>query len=313
MTASPQIALASPQNLADIAACLAALPAADLEAATVARTKAVADGLEPLSADLLAWLAAWQGRSPPRLDHPRIIMFAADHGVGKGKNPAKPQVERILEGQAALCQQAEVYDADLRLYELDLSTPTADLTTGAAMGEGECTAAIVYGMMAVEMGVDVIALGSVSGGTQLVAAVLAKLLGHDEAAADWAQAEEAPLRDAAAALHAATAASPLELLRCAGGREIAAMLGVMIAARMARMPVAIEGAGGLIAAALLHRLDPRAVQHCLFVGAPMDCAAKHLAAELNLLAVMGESDDAEAGLAASAMIPMLRFAARQTR
>ena len=133
-----------------------------------------------------------------------------------------------------------------------------------------------------EMGVDVIALGSVSGGTAQAAAALAKLLGHDEAAADWPEAADAPLLDAAWALHAATAASPLELLRCAGGREIAAMLGVMIAARMARMPVVIEGAGGLIAAALLHRLDPRAVQHCLFVGAPSDCASKRLAVGLNL-------------------------------
>lgn len=91
------------------------------------------------------------------------------------------------------------------------------------------------------------------------------------------------------------------------------MLGVMIAARMARMPVVIEGAGGLIAAALLHQLDRRATQHCLFVGAPSDCASKRLAVALNMLAVMGEADDAESGLAASAMIPMLRFAARSAR
>src|ERR1700681_3464020 len=31
--------------------------------------------------DLVAWLAHWQGRSPPRLEQVEILVFAGNHGV----------------------------------------------------------------------------------------------------------------------------------------------------------------------------------------------------------------------------------------
>ena len=57
-----------------------------------------------------------------------------------------------------------------------------------------------------------------------------------------------------------------DLLRRYGSREIAALIGAIIAARMGRMPVALNGPGALMAAALLYKADKRAVQHCLYVA-----------------------------------------------
>ena len=48
-----------------------------------------------------------------------------------------------------------------------------------------------------------------------------------------------------------------------GGREIAAIAGAIIAARMERIPVILDGYVVCSAAAILHALDPRALDHCM--------------------------------------------------
>ena len=58
---------------------------------------------------------------------------------------------------------------------------------------------------------------------------------------------------------------PLEVLRRLGGREIAAMVGAIIAARTERVPVIVDGFVTTAAAAILHAHASRdAIDHCLF-------------------------------------------------
>jgi nicotinate-nucleotide--dimethylbenzimidazole phosphoribosyltransferase len=57
---------------------------------------------------------------------------------------------------------------------------------------------------------------------------------------------------------------PLEILRRIGGREIAAMAGAILAARMERVPVIVDGFVTTAAAALVHAMKPAAIDHCLF-------------------------------------------------
>ena len=68
----------------------------------------------------------------------------------------------------------------------------------------------------------------------------------------------------AIALHASHLKDPLELLRRLGGREIAAMAGAILAARMQRVPVIVDGFVATSAAAVLFKADPTALDHCLF-------------------------------------------------
>ncbi|NDA48164.1 MAG: nicotinate-nucleotide--dimethylbenzimidazole phosphoribosyltransferase, partial [Alphaproteobacteria bacterium] len=67
----------------------------------------------------------------------------------------------------------------------------------------------------------------------------------------------------AVALNAGHLSDPLEVLRRLGGREIAAMAGAIMAARLERIPVVLDGYVVCAAAAVLHRLDPRTIEHCL--------------------------------------------------
>ena len=57
---------------------------------------------------------------------------------------------------------------------------------------------------------------------------------------------------------------PLEVLRRLGGREIAAMAGAILAGRLQRVPVIVDGYVATSAAAILYKMDPSALDHCLF-------------------------------------------------
>src|SRR5690606_27482431 len=57
---------------------------------------------------------------------------------------------------------------------------------------------------------------------------------------------------------------PLAILARLGGREIAAMLGALIAARQQNIPVIVDGFVATAAAAVAHAVNPEAIDHCLF-------------------------------------------------
>jgi nicotinate-nucleotide--dimethylbenzimidazole phosphoribosyltransferase len=52
-------------------------------------------------------------------------------------------------------------------------------------------------------------------------------------------------------------------MRRLGGREIAAIAGAILAARMERIPVVLDGYVVCAAAAILHALDKTALDHCI--------------------------------------------------
>jgi nicotinate-nucleotide--dimethylbenzimidazole phosphoribosyltransferase len=56
---------------------------------------------------------------------------------------------------------------------------------------------------------------------------------------------------------------PLEVLRRVGGREIAAIAGAIMAARIERIPVVLDGYVVTAAAAILHALNPASIDHCI--------------------------------------------------
>jgi nicotinate-nucleotide--dimethylbenzimidazole phosphoribosyltransferase len=63
--------------------------------------------------------------------------------------------------------------------------------------------------------------------------------------------------------HKALLSDPLQVLRCLGGREIAAMAGAILGARMARVPVILDGFIACAAAAVLEKAAPGALDHCV--------------------------------------------------
>src|SRR5262252_6059367 len=100
--------------------------------------------------DLVAWLAQWQGRNPPRLDDVEILVFAGNHGVsaqGVSAYPAEVTVQMVANFAAggAINQLARAAGAGLRVIPLTLDRPTADFTQATAMDEREFLAAVATG------------------------------------------------------------------------------------------------------------------------------------------------------------------------
>jgi len=258
---------------------MADMPAPDADAVTQARAREATLTKPPGALgrleELAHWLAAWQGR--PRLDHPRIAVFAGNHGVvrrGVSAYPAEvtaQMVANFVAGGAAVNQLAKQAAADLRVYELALEHPTGDISEGPAMDEATCAGGMAYGMMAVEDGVDLLAVGEMGIGNTTVAAALSCAL-FGGAAADWtgpgtgvageALTHKADVVGRALAANADAVDDPLTALAALGGRELTAIAGAVLAARLARVPVLLDGYVATAAAAVLFKIDPSALDHC---------------------------------------------------
>jgi nicotinate-nucleotide--dimethylbenzimidazole phosphoribosyltransferase len=74
---------------------------------------------------------------------------------------------------------------------------------------------------------------------------------------------------------------PFEVLRHLGGFELAAILGAVLAARMARTPVLLDGYVCTAAAAVLHALDPRTLDHCLIAHVSVEPGHRRLLERLD--------------------------------
>jgi nicotinate-nucleotide--dimethylbenzimidazole phosphoribosyltransferase len=288
-----------PSSLDEIRALMAHLPGPDLASGTAAmlREKELTKPAGALGRleELSHWLATWQGRHPPRLDHPRTSVFAGNHGVAARGVSAYPaavtaqMVQNFVAGGAAVNQLCRVVDADLRVYEMNLDQPTADIVEAPAMSEAECVKAIAYGMMAVEPGLDVLALGEMGIANTTSASALCLALfggGADEWTGPGTGVAGAVLDTkrsvvaAAAERHRAAAGDPFELLRRLGGHELAAIVGATLAARMGRVPVLLDGFVATAAATVLHAAAPHALDHCIVAHVSAEPGHRRLLATL---------------------------------
>jgi nicotinate-nucleotide--dimethylbenzimidazole phosphoribosyltransferase len=246
---------------------------------------------------LVAWLARWQRRAMPGLDRVSVLVFAGNHGVtARGVSPyplevTAQMVANFAAGGAAINQLASLAGADLRVVPLELDRPTADLTAGPAMDQGEFLAAVSAGHDAVEPGTDLLCLGEMGIGNTTVAAALAGgLLGG--AGVDWAGrgtgvddaglARKARTVDAALARHKALRGDPLALAAAVGGRELAAILGAVLAARRHGVPVLLDGFVCTAAAAPLALLAPGGLDHCTAAHVSAEAAHRRLLGDLRL-------------------------------
>ncbi|KKB81352.1 nicotinate-nucleotide--dimethylbenzimidazole phosphoribosyltransferase [Devosia soli] len=268
---------------ADIVELLTAVPDGD-EAAVAAVRKRDADLTKPGGSlgrleDLVEFLARWQHRAVPRLENPMVTIFAGNHGVADRGVSAYPQdvtaqmVANFTNGGAAISQICGLHEINLRVFELALELPTGDITREPALDDQMCAATIAYGMEAVAGKPDLIGLGEMGiGNTTIAAAIYAALYGGT--GADWVGrgsglddaglARKIDAVDRALALHKDSFDHPLSILARLGGREVAAMLGALIAARHQKVPVVIDGYVATAAAAIAHAVNPEAIDHCLF-------------------------------------------------
>jgi nicotinate-nucleotide--dimethylbenzimidazole phosphoribosyltransferase len=288
-------------TLAEFRALIATAPDFDSQAAEAAKARDLVLTKPPGALgrleDLTHWLAGWQRRARPRLDVPQVVIFAGNHGVvarGVSAFPAEvtgQMVANFRAGGAAINQLAGLFGARMSVVELELARPTADFTTAPAMSEAETVDALRQGWLALDPEADLLIVGEMGIGNTTSAAAMASAL-FGGAPGEWA-GRGTGLDDAglqrksgviaeALALHAAHLGEPLQVLRCLGGREIAAMAGAIAHARLRGVPVILDGFICTAAAAVLAAVLPSALDHAV---------AGHVSAEpghARLLAALGK-------------------------
>ena len=228
--------------------------------------------------EITQWLAAWQGRYPPTIENVSVRVFAGNHGVvalGVSAYPSDVTTQMIANfktGGAAINQLCSLANAELQVIDIDLNRPTRDFTKAPAMDEIDFLNAIKYGIESVPDGVHLLCLGEMGiGNTTSAAAICLSLFGGE--ATDWTgpgtgvqgAAYELKVSTVANAVsrHAAYTADGLAVLQRLGGREIAAIAGAIIGARIKRIPIVLDGFVAGAAASALKRVHPGALDHCI--------------------------------------------------
>jgi len=317
-------------RFADVAAfdaALAALPAPDEQAITAARARQ-AELTKPAGSlgrleDIAVFMAGWQSTARPALDQVRAAVFAGNHGVAARGVSAFPievtaqMVGNFRAGGAAINALSRSCGAELAVIPLDLDRPTRDIASDAAMDEAECLAALNAGAGAVGAGTQLLFVGEMGIGNTTPAAALcaqafggggALWCGRGSGVDDAGVARKTLAVEAALALHGRDCTTPFETLRRLGGREIAAMAGAILAARLDRIPVLLDGFICCAAIAPLVAWQPTFTDHCLAAHCSAEGAHGRLLAHFGLAPLLNLAMRLGEGSGAAVAVHLVRAA-----
>ncbi|WP_026286858.1 nicotinate-nucleotide--dimethylbenzimidazole phosphoribosyltransferase [Gilvimarinus chinensis] len=266
-----------------------AIPAPDAKAMDVARARQSQLTKPPGSLGQLESIAVrfagFQGREKPVLNKVLVRIFAADHGIVAQGVSAFPQavtaqmLQNFATGGAAVCVLSKNIHADFRAVnvgcanDIDSQLPvvhapiacgTADFSREPAMTKAQLIKALNMG--AEQTGnADVFIGGEMGiGNTTSAAAIFAALFrlpaevitGRGTGVDDKTLANKTALVAKALARHQSQLSTPLGILQCVGGFEIAALVGAFLASAQAQTPVLVDGFIATAAAAVAEAVNP---------------------------------------------------------
>lgn len=296
--------------------------------ASAAATARQAELIKPPGAlgrleDIAIFMAGWQGREKPVLENVRAVVFAGNHGVtAQGISAFPPEVTKEMvrsfeAGKAGINALAEVAGLDLHVLPLELDHPTQDFTAHPAMTEEECLSALSAGASMVKKNLHLFIPGEMGiGNTTVAAALCARVFGGD--GTEWAGpgsglgssgvSLKATVIDQAIDCHKDASASAFETLRRLGGRELAAMAGAVLQARMLRVPVVLDGFISCAAIAPLFMENPAILDHCLAGHCSAEPGHESLLQKFGLTPLLNLGMRLGEGSGAVAAVPLIRAA-----
>ncbi|MHC1949687.1 nicotinate-nucleotide--dimethylbenzimidazole phosphoribosyltransferase [Bradyrhizobium sp. UFLA06-06] len=273
--------------------------------------------------EVAIWLARWQRREMPRLDHVTIAVFAGNHGIAERGVSAYPSevtaqmVANFAAGGAAINQIAKLAGAELRVEPLELARPTRDFTTGPAMDAADFLVALDTGWRTVPEQCDLLVVGEMGIANTTVAATLCAALmggrgvrwaGRGTGVDDAGLIRKRTTIDAALKLHRGVIDDPLVTAMSLGGRELAAIAGAVLAARARCIPVLLDGFVATAAVLPLARLQPDGLAHCRAGHVSAELGHRELLRELELAPLLDLNMRLGEGSGAGVAILLLRAA-----
>ena len=272
---------------------------------------------------IVEWLAAWQGTGTPKLDRVRAHVFAGNHGVtakGVSAYPAAVTAQMVANfetGGAAINQLCWENQIELGVTALDLEHPTADMTEAPAMTTDAFLAAFSTGFRIGMEPADLLILGEMGiGNTFAAAAICQGLLGGD--GTDWTGrgtglddvrlAEKAALVSRAVHRHGGAPLSGLDALISLGGRELAAIAGAALGARLAGVPLLLDGY--VVGAACLPLVleAPAALDHAMAAHVSAEPGHRRLLTHFNMTPLLDLGMRLGEGSGAALAVGLIRSA-----
>jgi len=245
-------------------------------------------------------LAAMQNTLFPKIEQAWVTVFAADHGLAESGVSAFPQavtaqmVSNFLNEGAAISVLARQHHATLEvvdvgvkaaltakpgLLDFKIAHGTANCLQQPAMTTQQLSQALDAGKMAVERaqqhGADIFIGGEMGIGNTAIASLLltamlerplAELTGAGTGLDEQGVTRKIKILQQVLAVHQSTVqtAKPLEILRCLGGFEVAALVGSYIRAAQLKLPVLVDGVITTAAALMAANIAPSAKDWWLF-------------------------------------------------
>lgn len=298
--------------------------------------------------DVAVQLAGLAGRCPPPLPEPAVVaVFAGDHGVhAQGVTPwpqevTAQMVANFVAGGAVINALAAQAGANVVVVDVGVATDvepvpgllsrrvragTRDMTREAAMTPEEALAAIDVGIGVAR---DLVAGGArclLTGdmgiaNTTASAALVAVFTGAPAGAVtgrgtgvdDATLAHKIDVVEQALGRHRPDPADPLGTLAAVGGLEHAGLVGYLLGAAAARVPVLLDGVIACSAALVARALAPDSVAAMIAGHRSAEPGASAALAALNLVPLVDLALRLGEGSGAALALPLVQSAARVLR
>lgn len=234
--------------------------------------------------DLFSWpamragVSSIQGKCSPQLSKIHICIFASSYEEHGDVDIVIKFVEQAKSGDAKVNRLCVPHGLGLRVFELAPDTPHV---IDPPWTEAACMQAVAFGMEVAASEGDILGLTVLAPGSDIQAKKLLNVVFADPDKTDSGDSGNDQI-------------SVLENMRNFAGREIAALVGGILAAKSQKMVVMIEEWAGLAAVAVLDKIQPGFCSH-VFCAAPVDEEYAAICKKLNIPVILSISGAVEAG------------------
>ncbi len=289
-------------------------------------------------------LAAMQHTAEPCADRVHISIFAADHGIANEGVSAFPQavtgemIRNFARGGAAISVLAHAIDATLEIINLGtvseietlpgvieyrLGPGTANFLHTPAMTERQLGEALTCGYDAIErsrqhqthifIGGEM-GIGNTTSATALACALLNRdpkaLAGAGTGLTAEQVTHKAAVITQALSHHQSQLDSPLNVLRCLGGFEIAALTGAYIHGAQMGLPLLIDGFISSVAALVAESIVPGCKDWFIFSHQSAETGHRIVLDAFNATPLLAMKMRLGEASGAAVALPLLRLACK---
>ncbi|MBT4836308.1 MAG: nicotinate-nucleotide--dimethylbenzimidazole phosphoribosyltransferase [Methylococcales bacterium] len=294
--------------------------------------------------DVAIRMAAIQGNNEPECDYIKTIVFASDHGVVAENISAFPQIvtvemiKNFSHGGAAINVLCDYIESDLQVInvgtvtEMDPLPTVLDQRVGAgtanfcqqpAMTEKQLDDALNVGRLSVQSlflnPLDLFIGGEMGiGNTTSAAAIICAILNEPATniAGKGTGLEAAAVKhkcdviEQALLKHRDSMKSPLDVLRCLGGFEIAALTGAYISCAQQGIPMLIDGFICSAAALIATELYPDSLEWMFFSHTSAEKGHQLLMQRMSVTPLLSLGLRLGEGSGAATAVPLIRMACK---